>query len=408
MRSGFTGWLCSLGLAASLASSGVAQQAEQVEQQQGPTVNGVQPVGLFGHHRGVYVMPNNCPNCQTPPPPIQTAPTTPIAPPPKTDAAPAPEAPVPEPLTSAALGDTSTAVAFNPTMFGDLLSSSRVRSSSSSSSFGRRATSSSRSSSSQGFPRASAAGFRISDNSSPRPMDRIYFTYNHFGDVNAGTGTAPFDVNRETIGIEKTLLGGNASVGVRLPFQQASTTFGGLQGSQVGDISLYGKYAIVNDPTTGDVLSIGLGLTLPTGDSIRDASGKDYNTTLYQPFIGWIKYFSPDFFAQAFHSMVIADASRDVSAVGNDIALGYWLYRGTGDSLIRGVIPTIEGHLYDPLNHRGSSSNAAFFANDTFTLTGGVSFAIGNRSLLGLALAAPLTGPRPNDWEGIVTFNLRY
>lgn len=59
-------------------------------------------------------------------------------------------------------------------------------------------------------------GFKIADNESPRPQDRVCFNYNYFDNiVPAGPG---LPVNRELIGFEKTFLDEPSFVGPRLPF----------------------------------------------------------------------------------------------------------------------------------------------------------------------------------------------
>src|SRR5262249_29857955 len=55
--------------------------------------------------------------------------------------------------------------------------------------------------------------FKIADNESPRPQDRVFVNYNYFDRI-LGTSV---DLNRETLGFEKTFLDGNASVGMRVP-----------------------------------------------------------------------------------------------------------------------------------------------------------------------------------------------
>ena len=72
-------------------------------------------------------------------------------------------------------------------------------------------------------------------------------------------------LNREVVGFEKTLFGSDISLGVRLPFLQTSGAAGtGIAGDIVGDLTLIGKYAVINNRETGNVLSLGLALTVPT------------------------------------------------------------------------------------------------------------------------------------------------
>ena len=62
---------------------------------------------------------------------------------------------------------------------------------------------------------ASYSAFKVAENESPLPMDRLFVTYNFYGRV---LGTQ--DIHRETVGVEKTIFGDRASLGLRLPFFQ--------------------------------------------------------------------------------------------------------------------------------------------------------------------------------------------
>ena len=288
---------------------------------------------------------------------------------------------------------------FNPTMFGDLVGGSFVTISVPGSGTG--------SSSRVRVPNASRGSFKIADNESPRPQDRVFLTYNHYHNVDINGRS--IDINREVIGFEKTFLDGNASFGLRLPFLQFNNvgSFGAISDSQVGDLSLILKYAFLNDRDTGDVFSGGVVVTLPTADSsVRAIDGGDFDDVyLIQPYIGYI--FNSDlFYVHAFHSLIIPTDDRDVTAMANDIGVGLWLYRGEEDSTIRGIVPTIEGHLYTPLDHRSRNDTIRGF--DTFIVTGGVNFILPGNSTIGVGIATPLTGPRPFEWEGIASINFRF
>src|SRR5262249_28822403 len=63
------------------------------------------------------------------------------------------------------------------------------------------------------IPIFSGGAFKIADNESPRPVDRLFATYNYYNNVNT-FGGRDFDVHREVFGFEKTFLDGNASFGM--------------------------------------------------------------------------------------------------------------------------------------------------------------------------------------------------
>src|SRR5262249_14126916 len=69
------------------------------------------------------------------------------------------------------------------------------------------------------IPVVSGGAVKIADNESPRPVDRIFLTYNFYDNLNT-FGGRDFDVHREVFGFEKTFLGGDASFGLRVPVLQ--------------------------------------------------------------------------------------------------------------------------------------------------------------------------------------------
>jgi hypothetical protein len=257
---------------------------------------------------------------------------------------------------------------------------------------------------------ARRGAFKITENESPRPQDRVFGTYNFYYDVggsfNAGTGLPRTDVNRETVGFEKTFLGGNASLGMRLPILQVEGD-SSVARSDIGDLSIIGKYALLNDRETGNVLSGGLVLTVPTGASFLPAGIPDIHPFLLQPFVGGICNLG-NFYVQGFSSIAVPTDSRDVTLFFNDVALGYFLYR-TRDCgrLITLVAPTVEAHLTTPLNHRGSQALPIGSA-DILDLTFGTTIGLRAHSTLGVGVVTPVTGPRPFDVEAQVYLNYQF
>jgi len=296
---------------------------------------------------------------------------------------------------------------FNPVMFGDIIGISG----------GRSISSSVLRTTPQGatptattifIPVANAGAFKIADNESPRPLNRVFINYNYFNNVNGSinTGLSRFDLHRETIGFERAFLNGNVSFGMRLPFIQL-TNNSIVEDNQVGDLTLIGKYAFINDPDTGNILSGGLVITTPTGEDFVTATGDTIHSTLLQPFLGYIFNLSDSLYLHGFSSLSVPTDSDDVTLLFNDIGLGYWLYRSQTDGLVSAVVPTAELHVNTPLNQRGSQASPVGFP-DVVNITAGSYVVFRRGSTLGLALATPLTGPQPFDVEVLVNFNLRY
>src|SRR5437762_2270291 len=80
-------------------------------------------------------------------------------------------------------------------------------------------------------------GIQLVENDNPRPTDRVYFGYNYYDRVGAAfnPGGNPLNLNRETVGFEKTFFNGDASLGLRVPFYQMN---GDIRSREVGDLSV--------------------------------------------------------------------------------------------------------------------------------------------------------------------------
>jgi hypothetical protein len=279
-------------------------------------------------------------------------------------------------------------------------------------------------------PEAGHGAFKIAENESPAPEDRVFVTYNFYSDVtgpmgglnvprvdtvtttingnpttittlNPGVAAAQTDVHREVFGFEKTLFGGNASIGLRAPVLEEIGAFGD---DLFGDLTIIGKYALWNDLHSGDVFSAGLALTVPTGPGIETFAGT-VHSFLLQPYIGY-RWTMDDWYVQGFSSVAVPTDSRDVTILFNDVGLGYRLYRGAPDQLISLIAPTIEAHVTTPLNNRAIDSPIRI--PDLVVLTEGVHFGFRNNSTLTLGVATPVTGPRIFDIEALVQFNWRF
>lgn len=251
---------------------------------------------------------------------------------------------------------------------------------------------------------ARVSAFKITENESPRPTSRLFFNYNYFNNVNATRA----GVHREIPGFERTFLDGNASFGMRLPVFQTVGNDGDLNIRGFGNLNMIGKYAWINNRDTGNVLSSGMTCGVPTGRTIKIPNQSDIKSVVFQPFMGYLyNMMEGDLYVQGFSAVAVPTDIRDITIMFNSAALGYWLYRNpTADRLLTGVVPTLETHINTPLNHRGLDA-LPFGVQDSVVLTTGSHFVF-NRSMFTLAVAAPVTGPKPFDIEAIALFNLRY
>jgi hypothetical protein len=248
--------------------------------------------------------------------------------------------------------------------------------------------------------------FKIAENELPRPLDRLFVTYNYYGDVAASGlafGAPGAQVHRQMMGGEKTFLGGNASVGIRVP---VFWVFGSRNSdqAQLGDISVVFKYAFVNNPRTGDAISAGFLVGAPTGPSLAVPGQSSIHSTQLVPWFGeiwhWGRLYNIDF-----TSLAVPTDARDVTLFFEDFALAYLLYRNSDPNRwLRAVVPDIECHANIPLNH-GSLSDIPIGFPTTVDFTGGCYFFLGRGAVLGMGAGTPVTGPKPYSIEALATLN---
>ena len=267
----------------------------------------------------------------------------------------------------------------------------------------------------------SVRGFKIAENQSPAPMDRIYYSFNYYDDLNQqvnrqlGSKIDHLKAYREILGFEKTFLDGRASFGMRLPIDTLSTRstlpgFGGTTTS-TGDLAAIFKYALIDDRDAGRLVSAGLLVSMPTGPrSFAGSNGirSPHNAAL-QPFLGFIQSYG-DLYFQGFSAIDVPMNPNDVTFYYNDIGAGYYIYRAQDmRQLITAIAPTFEVHINTPLNHRDPYNIRDIAGSYDFVdLTFGTNFQIRKRGWLTLAFVEPVTGPRPFTIEAIVQFNLRF
>jgi hypothetical protein len=254
-------------------------------------------------------------------------------------------------------------------------------------------------------PVAARASFKIAEDESPRPVDRIFIDYNYYNQVDhdfLNPGRA--DLHREMFGFEKMFLDGNASFGMRIPFLQLVGT-DNLTDSHIDDISMVFKYAFINNRETGNVVSGGLVLTVPTGESIKLPGQTDLHSTVFQPWLGFIYNLNPKIYFQGFTSIAAPSDARDVTIFFNSLGAGYrYTWSTDSDAMLREIVPVLEMHLNTPLNHRGLNTLPLGYP-DALDITTGLHFVF-KRATAGIAICSPVTGPRSYEFEALA--NLTY
>jgi hypothetical protein len=271
----------------------------------------------------------------------------------------------------------------------------------------------------------SVRGFKIAENQSPQPQDRVFFSFNFYANVNAAVNRrleAPVNdlrVYREIFGIEKTFDEGNGSIGLRLPLNTLTANSAirgnfakpGGTSTALGDLSIFAKYVLKRDPRTGSLLSAGLLITPTTGPGAFAGSKfiSTVHSTSIQPFLGYI-WNRESFYLHGFLALDTPSSVRDVTMVYNDVGIGYFLFRNPDPGrFLTAVAPTFEVHVNTPLTHR-DPFNARDPAGtpDIVNLTYGLNLEFYRTSLLTFGFVTPVTGPRPFDYEALLLFNVRF
>jgi hypothetical protein len=260
-------------------------------------------------------------------------------------------------------------------------------------------------------------GYKMADNQSPRPQDRVFLAFNYFDNLlqSPTSGLRDVQVYREFFGLEKTFFDQRASFGLRMPLNSISAegTRPGLGGSStaVGDLTVFFKGILCQDRTTGSLLSAGLAVTTPNSPSGFAGApfARSVRATSLQPFVGYIANFG-GWFVQGFSGPNVPTDDRVVTLYYNDVGIGYFLYRAVDpEAFIAAIVPTMEVHVNSPLNHRASHAVGAVPGTpDVVDMTFGASIALGRRAILSAGVVDPVTGPRPYELEAVVLLNVFY
>lgn len=217
-------------------------------------------------------------------------------------------------------------------------------------------------------PTLTCSRLNISENNTPLPTDRLYFSYRHFqngSNLRYYQFEETFDIDRFTLGGEKTFADGLFSVEMRLPFENRISSerfsydvqdprlsldpnvfandfipFGGGEQIELANISLMLKALLYESDSCA--ISAGMGLTLPTArhvsyDVVTDnfliyPNGQQTNTsilldvyatndTVYlSPFVSWLKKErNSRFFHQGFLQFEVAANPSTIVVAGDGL-----------------------------------------------------------------------------------------
>jgi hypothetical protein len=286
---------------------------------------------------------------------------------------------------------------------------------------------------------------KISENNSPIPRDRVFFSFNDFNNAAAviqQNQLSALDVQRYTPGFEKTFWGGQGSIEFRSPIAYAQNPQVFVNGNgtpkqtQFGNISLALKFLLWREDNFA--LAAGTGLNLPTAPDVQIFQFNQQALTLKNqsvhllPYVGM--YWAPTdrAYVQSFLQIDLDANGNAVNVVNGgtagrlneqtflyaDVALGYWLYRDPDARLVTGIIPILEFHYNTTLQNADTvvaqSGTSQFTLGNSFNrlditnVTAGTTFRLGPLSFLTFAGVFPLRiqqSDRQFDSEVIAQFN---
>jgi hypothetical protein len=264
--------------------------------------------------------------------------------------------------------------------------------------------------------------FKISENQSPRPQDRVFFSFNYYNNVNNAINShdlSPITQMKAYVynfGIEKTFNNGMGSIGIRLPLDNltANSTVRSVStptSTSLGNLSIFAKYILAQNVQTGSLISACWAITPQTAPG--RFAGAPYlfplNSTYFQPCLAFIHNYNRWYF-QGFTGFNFAMNPNDVSLYYSDIGVGYYLIRNPDPrAWLWALAPTFEVHVNSPVNHRDWFNRSDIAGTpDSVDFTFGLNFGIGRSAILTTAFVTPVTAPRPFDSEAVVMLNVFY
>jgi hypothetical protein len=275
--------------------------------------------------------------------------------------------------------------------------------------------------------------FKIAEDESPIPRNRILFDVNSYSNV-PGTN----DVTRFMLGFEKTFFEDMMSLGLRLPIWTADIERTPTSGpseipfgpagdnADLGDMIFTLKTLLID--CDNRILSAGVSVTAPTGpDTLADVD--PYYTFdnvshrgAIQPWLGWYRDLPAECFGQGFAAFDLPFDSDDADYFYLDLGIGHRVNR---QGFISAITPMVEAHWSAPMNDKAqpfsltplgtsvlsplglvtSLANKTLSYRHQVNITSGLVFELDRVRTLTLAIVIPTVGPRPMDAEVVAQCN---
>lgn len=250
--------------------------------------------------------------------------------------------------------------------------------------------------------------FRVADNESPRPLDRVFFTVSSLRAVDRNVrtpGAAELRVARQMFGLEKTFLGGDASLELRVPFFQLHDAPGDSL-SDFGNLTLLGKYWLINHKATGLQASVGLALTCATGpDQVDPITGISIRTNAWQPFVATL-WSCGDFYTQSFLSLAVPGDDRISTTAFCDLGVGYFFIRNLPG--IRSAAAVLEAHKTKAFLDKSAATDPLIAIPSMTTVNLGLHIEFRMPLLLSFGVGCPLSGFDAFDKHWMIQCNYRF
>lgn len=264
------------------------------------------------------------------------------------------------------------------------------------------------------IPNTATKRFKFTENISPIPQDRVFYSYSHFDGaltVDAAAGVSTY-LDRHLFGGEKTFFDGLFSIELRMAVADGfdSDLSTALQrGGEFGNIQLGFKSLLYS----GDSCLVGGGLTLslPTADDLQFANNMEMeNETVYlAPYLGFVSTPTENCFIQGVTQFDFTLGGDTVTVGGvesgvfqeqhlfyTSLSAGSWLYRDECSKFVNGVAAMTELHYTTALNEGDTINDGNVISGpgslDLLNTTAG--FVI-NKGLTNIRVA----GSVPLDWE---------